>query len=111
MNLSHYRLDNLTEIDLLVDKIGVVKFYQYQENVFKLLASISPEQKYSILENIRQENQEVFIKCVCVYIIRTTGDCNVELSNDYTSIKGIEPFNKQKRNEESKQNNSRCKPR
>lgn len=85
--------NSLSEIDELVARIGAEKFYSYQENVFRILAGLQPGHIYDIAGRIRSENIRVFIKCACLYIIRSGGDCNIEFSADYSRIKGIQPFN------------------
>ena len=104
MDLSHHRLNSFSEIDALVDKIGAEKFYQYQDAVFNIISKLSPGQTYNVLENVKSENQGVFIKCVCIYIIRTKGECNVIPSDDYTFVKGITPFNEGKLTKKNENN-------
>jgi hypothetical protein len=90
---ERHRLNSLSEIDELVSRIGAIEFYSYQEIVFKILSALRPGNIYDIAGNIRPENIGIFIKCACVYMIKTAGDCNIVFSDDYSRIKGIQSFN------------------
>jgi hypothetical protein len=92
-DLSKYRLNSIQEIDAIAEKIGEVKFYAYYDTVRIIIKNLQPGAFYDIVANVRPENIEVFIKCVCLYIRRTAGDCNFVLSDDYTKVKGIQSFN------------------
>jgi hypothetical protein len=88
-----HRLESLLAIEELIALIGAEKFYRYQETVFQKLSSLQPGEVFDIAGNVRTENIEVFIKCACMYIVRTSGDCNIVFSDDYRKIKGICSFN------------------
>jgi hypothetical protein len=97
ITLEKYLLQSLADLDEFTNKIGHEKFYPYQDRVFQILSKMHPGNTYNIIENIRSENREIFVKCVCVYMRRMKGDCNVQFTDDYTSIKGIESFNQERK--------------
>ena len=92
-NLSKHRLNAFYEIEAIIAKIGAEKFDRYREAVFALLAKIRMSERYNILEQVKVANHGVFVKCVCMYILSTVGNCNVMFSDDYTQIIGIQSFN------------------
>jgi hypothetical protein len=92
-DLSKYRLNSLTEIDEIVTRIGIDKFYNYKQSVFAIIYGLPEGGYYDITSNVRRENYGVFIKLVCLYIMLTGENCNVVLLDDYTKVKGIQSFN------------------
>ena len=92
MNLSKHRLNAFYEIEAIMERIGAEKFDRYRKSVFELLKKIKISESYIITEQVKPANQGVFIKCVCMYIISTEGNCNVMFSDDYTRIIGVQSF-------------------
>ena len=92
-NLSKHRLNDFYEIEAIIAKIGAEKFDRYREAVFALLTKIRMSEIYNILEQVKVANHGVFVKCACMYILSTAGNCNVMFSDDYTKVIGIQSFN------------------
>lgn len=88
--LSHYRLNDYSEIIDLQHRIGNDKFVKYLNMVYSLARGISIGQIYPIEQHVKTANRNIFIKCVCLYMIETGSMCNVEFANDYSSIRGIQ---------------------
>lgn len=91
MDLSQYRLNHTKELADLAEKLGD-RFDPFFKAVYKLIDKLEEGESFDIKTNVHQENQELFIKCVCFYILdnnRTRGqfDAWVELSNDYRYIR------------------------
>lgn len=92
-DLSTYRLNSECEFITLYKSIPLEKLNAYKERVFKLLGALQEKEYFDIVKNIRVENQEVFIKCVCLYIIQTGADCNVEFTDNFLQLRGIQSYN------------------
>ncbi|MDR1981349.1 MAG: hypothetical protein LBQ39_07010 [Tannerellaceae bacterium] len=95
-DLSVHRLNSFTELDAICEKIGKEKFHCYRELVYSQLGSLPAGILFSVVDKVRVENQEVFIKMACLYMSETEGNCNIEFTGDYTKIKGIRSFNQEK---------------
>lgn len=91
-DLSHYRLNSYSEIIDLQHRIGDKKFYKYLNTVYTTAEGIKIGQLYTIEKEVKMANRNIFIKCVCLYMIDTGSRCNVEFSNDYSSVRGIQSF-------------------
>lgn len=91
-DLSHYRLNTYSEIIDLKHRIGNDKFNKYLNTVYALVEGITIGQSYPIEQHVKTANRKIFIKCVCLYIIETGSLCNIEFTNDYSSIFGIQSF-------------------
>lgn len=89
-DLSHLRLITYSEIIDLQHRIGNDKFYKYLNMVYHLAREISIGQIYPIEQHVKTANRNTFIKCVCLYMIETKSLCNIEFTNDYSSIRGIQ---------------------
>lgn len=96
-DLSRYRLNSISELDSISAKIDQGKFLKYKESVYNMLLNLREGECFDIVLKIRAENQEIFIKCVCCYMIEMRGDCNIIFSDDFSMIKGVVPFNTYKR--------------
>ncbi len=106
MNLSHHKLEKLQELWDLSDEIGRDKFEPFQDAVFKICKGLHPGDTYNIVEKVKEANKSIFIKCVCHYIRLNApkGDCNVEFSENYCIVKGIQTWNDQQREKQSQNN-------
>lgn len=92
-NFKQYRLNNRAEIEELQRNFIPEKFELYKQKLFELLQSFTPGKEYNIAEKIKSENRELFIKLSCLYMLQTGANCNVEFSNDYSTIRGVQSFN------------------
>lgn len=68
-NLSQYRLTDLSELQPFKEKMGEREFYKLAFAIYKRLFTMRPGESYNILKKVVPENQEVFIKIACCYII------------------------------------------
>lgn len=91
-DLSHLRLNTYSEIINLQHRIGNDKFCKYLNMVYHLAKGITVGQLYHIEQHVKTVNRNIFIKCICLYMIETKSLCNVEFSTDYSSIRGIQSF-------------------
>ncbi len=65
--------------------MGEDKLYKYKNQVYKKLLSLKVGQSISILEWVKPENYDLFIKIACCFILETKG-CYYFYKN-YTIIK------------------------
>ncbi|GHU80120.1 hypothetical protein FACS1894145_5820 [Bacteroidia bacterium] len=94
-DLSKYALKSFSNFEELFSQISPKKLFEYREAVFNICRELKPGQIYNIAESVRIENQEVFVKCVCSYIMIHGADCNVLFTDDYASVKGVKSFNEE----------------
>lgn len=92
-DLSAYRLLRLSQIDEVRAKIGPEKFDPFRNAVFGKLRALTPGDIYDIERNVRQANRGVFVLLSCEYMILSGRDCNIEISNDWTAVKGVQSVN------------------
>ena len=88
MDLSAYKLNNTKEIAELVEKYGE-RFGHFMDSVYRVLDNLQVGEKFDVVGKVHAENQELFIKCACFYIIdknrcRNKFDSWIEAGNDYT---------------------------
>ncbi|WP_352422244.1 hypothetical protein [Proteiniphilum sp.] len=69
MDLSHYRLTDLSQLDSFKEKMGERKFYDYAFSVYGRLFNMKPGETFDITKKVSEENREMFIKIACSYII------------------------------------------
>ena len=89
MDLSRYRLNETKELMELKEKYGD-RFDLFFKKVFQCLDNLKEGEVFDVLTNVCPENQELFIKIGCFYVItesRKTFDSWVEASNDYRHFK------------------------
>lgn len=91
MDFSHYKLNDLAELDELAEKYGP-KFEPFLRKVYKCLTELKEGESFDIEANVCAENRELFIKIGCSYILeesqnRGTFDSWIEASNDYSHFR------------------------
>lgn len=69
MNLSPYRLTDLSELNPFKEKMGEAQFYSYAKSVYERLFSMKPGETFDITKKVAEENHDMFVKIACCYII------------------------------------------
>lgn len=87
-DLSKYRLNDDSELD--VYRKDIVRFVQFQEEVYNMLDGLAPGDTINVCEVVVPESIDVFIKVVCQYIYYHQHDDismdKIEFSADYRKI-------------------------
>ena len=86
INLTSYRLNDLSELDTYKQKMGESEFFRYREKVFKQLSQIKSGETFYFTRYVKPDNLPLFIKLCCSYIIEHP---NCELTNDYDGFKRL----------------------
>lgn len=88
IDLSHHRLQSLTDdswIKQYAKSMGEDKLYEYKNKVYQQLLSLKVGQSISIIEWVKPENYDLFIKIADCFMSETNG-CYYFYKN-YTIIK------------------------
>lgn len=56
--------DNQSWIPSFIESIGIEKLTEYYDKVFIRLYNLQPGESFRILEKVRPENYDLFMKCV-----------------------------------------------
>ncbi len=88
-NLSKYRLND--ESELLRFKKDPIRFFRFVHSVYTLLDELPPGGTIRVLETVKPDSREIFVKVVCLYIrmehrTRTLEDDLIEFSEDYLVV-------------------------
>lgn len=87
-DLLKYRLNDDSELD--VYRKDMVRFVQFQEEVYNMLDGLAPGDTINVCEVVVPESIDVFIKVVCQYIYYHQHDDismdKIEFSADYRKI-------------------------
>jgi len=76
-----------TESDLLIflmEQTANTEKNKYLNDVYALLIAMQPDSKIELKTNVKPENTEQFVKCLCCYIYETNS--TILFSNDYTRL-------------------------
>lgn len=84
MNLSEYRLDDLSHLEPFKEQMGEEKYFKYAISVYKQLARLAPGERFNIPRYVRSKNQELFIKIACAYMVDFPG--TAVFNDDFTEI-------------------------
>lgn len=95
VDFSKYRLNDDAELDKF--RTDPVRFLQFQKMVYTILDRMDPNSQIKVLDIVKENSVEVFIKVVCSYINmearnRTFEDSYIEFSDDYRTIHRREGF-------------------
>lgn len=82
-NLKKYKLITMDWIDEYIKKLGLEGYCDFESRVNKALDQLRPGRYYNIIEDVKEEDQELFIKLCCMYIIQHP---EYEMSEDYCRI-------------------------
>ncbi len=80
-----YRMNDYGWIQTYKDKMGVDDFKKYVNEIYEMLLNMKPGDKFPIDRNVKQENIELFIKIVCLFI--SEGNDNYDFTNDYKVVR------------------------
>ncbi len=84
MDLSRYRLTDLSQLDPFKEQMGEKQYYEYAFSVYRQLARLEPGNKFSITKYVKEKNMDLFVKIVCMYMIDFPGQ--VVFNDDFTEI-------------------------
>lgn len=88
-DLSKYRLNDESELDRYM-KENPSRLVEFMAKVYNMLDRIEVGESVVVLDICRPESLDVFIKCVCKYILIHQGDgmehSFIEFSEDYRRI-------------------------
>lgn len=88
-DLSLYRLNNYSELQTFLSENDNKTFHAYRELVYVRMNSLKPGHSFKIRSKVKEENFELFIKTVCLYILESADKCNIIFSDDYEIIIGV----------------------
>lgn len=80
-----YKLIDWDWIQVYKTRMGKEAFQQYVNDVYRLLLTMLPGKPFNIEEKVREENRELFIKIVCMFI--SEGNGNYGFSDDYKKVR------------------------
>lgn len=84
-NYGMYRLTGWGWIDRYKKKMGIDLFHTYVNNVYNELMRMNVGDVFSLEKEVKEENRELFIKIVCMFI--QEGNNDYEFSPDYKIVK------------------------
>lgn len=84
MNLSNFRLTDLSQIDNLKAEMGEKSFFEYGVRIYKHFASLKPGEKFDITKRVDSRNIDKFIKVICLYMIDFPGF--LQINDEFTEI-------------------------
>lgn len=79
-----YRLADWDWINIYKQKMGVSRFHDYVNDVYGELIRMKVGNSFSLESNVKEENRELFIKIVCMFI--QEGNPDYEFSKDYKYV-------------------------
>lgn len=82
-NLKKYKLITMDWIDEYIEKLGLEEYCNFERRVNIALDKLRPGRYYDIVIDVKEEDQELFIKFCCCYINQHP---EYELSEDYCRI-------------------------
>ena len=88
IDLSKHRLNSLTDdswIKHYSELMGENKLYEYRNLIYSKLYSLEVGQSISVIEWVKPENYDLFIKIVCCFMSETKG--GYYFYKNYTQIK------------------------
>lgn len=80
-----YRLTDWDWINVYKQKMGISQFQDYVNGVYDELLRMKIGNSFSLESNVKEENRELFIKIVCMFI--QEGNYDYEFSLDYKCVK------------------------
>lgn len=70
-----YRPASFLELECYRDRIGYETWHEMEAKVFLALDNLQPDNFYDISKQVKEEQQELFVKCCCAYILEQAPDC------------------------------------
>jgi hypothetical protein len=84
-SFAQYRLNDYSFIGEYERRMGKDYFRKYRDEVYIHLMSMKPGDRFSIETLVKEENLDLFIKIVCLFILE--GHPNYEFTDDYKHVK------------------------
>lgn len=86
LNFSHHRMNSFSWIEEYKEKLKPEVFFKFIDMVYAWLGELKPGQTLLLSgrKNITNQNRDLFIKTVCLFI--TEGHEDYEFTNDYTAV-------------------------
>lgn len=82
MSYSHLRLNNESELNPFIQRLGKKEFKKYLERVYSKIIRMKSGERFRIDDLVIEENRELFIKLLCLFIWMH-GTNTFIFSNDY----------------------------
>lgn len=82
---AKYRLTDWDWIPRYKQKMGTDLFREYVNNVYSELMKMHVGDRFSLDDNVREENRELFVKIVCMFI--QEGNSDYDFSPDYKIVR------------------------
>lgn len=86
-DLSSFRLTSMSELEPFKEKMGQRAFFRYSIRVYEQLYQIPPDRPFIVNHYVKRQNQDLFIKIACVFMIDYPGF--IQFNNDFTQIKNV----------------------
>lgn len=88
-NLKQYRINTICEYMEVVERFNT-RQQEYYNTLKKYLDELPSGANFDIVANIPENLHKLFVKCVCVYILRDLSG-SVEFSDDYLTVRKRKP--------------------
>lgn len=83
-----YRTESFEELEAYRDKVGHDVWRDMEVKVFQALEILQPGRFYDISRQVKEEQQELFVKCCCVYILeQAPGNPHPVMFHDGNTVK------------------------
>ena len=82
---ARYRMTDWNWIAIYKEKMGVDLFREYVNGVYNELLNMKVDCSFSLEATVKEENRELFIKIVCMFI--QEGNYDYDFSQDYKFIR------------------------
>ena len=82
---ARYRMTDWNWIAIYKEKMGVDLFREYVNGVYNELLNMKVDRSFSLEATVKEENRELFIKIVCMFI--QEGNYDYDFSQDYKFIR------------------------
>lgn len=88
-NLKQYRINTISEYMEVVNRFNASQ-QEYYDTLKKYLDELPAGGNFDIAANIPETLHKLFVKCVCIYILRDISG-SVEFSDDYLTVRKRKP--------------------
>lgn len=80
---ARYRMTDWNWIAIYKEKMGVDLFREYVNGVYNELLNMKVDRSFSLEATVKEENRELFIKIVCMFIHALNSVCLVGMMKDF----------------------------
>jgi hypothetical protein len=93
IGLERYCLNDWGWFHRYYEQMGADAYWDFTTRVYKAIENLRPQCRYD-LTKISEENQELFVKIACEYILEHGGidNCGVKFSDDWTYLYRTKEF-------------------